>query len=80
MSNDKRITELDGLFSLVIKKYENVEWAFQFNNDDPILLGQPKDDTKELILTISNRSDSNVVFYDGKGNTFKIFARERVNN
>jgi len=78
MTNNKQQTAFDQLFTLVIKKYENVEWVFQFNNDEPILLGRPRDDTKELILTIGNRSDSNVLFSDGKGNTFKIFAREQT--
>jgi hypothetical protein len=78
MTKNKKQTAFDQLFTLVIKKYENVEWVFQFNNDEHILLGRPKDDTKELILTIGNRSDSNILFSDGKGNTFKIFAREQT--
>jgi hypothetical protein len=57
--------------------YENVEWVFQFNNGEPIKFAQPVNDVKELTFTLSNRSDSNIVFYDGKGNTFKIFAREK---
>ena len=60
-----------------IATYDNVEWVFQFNDDNPITIAQPTDGTKELNLTIGNRSDSNMVFFDGKGNTFKIFAREK---
>ena len=59
--------------------YENVEWVFQFNDDKPIKFAHPTNGTKELTFTLSNRSDSNVVFHDGKGNQFKIFAREKNN-
>ena len=59
--------------------YENVEWVFQFNDDEPIKFAQPTNGTKELTFTLSNKSDSNIVFYDGKGNQFKIFAREKNN-
>jgi hypothetical protein len=62
---------------ITIEEYDNVEWAFQFNNDNPITIAQPIEGTKELNLTIGNRSNSNMLFYDGKGNTFKIFAREK---
>ncbi len=73
MTNNKRQMAVP----IGIATYDNVEWAFQFNDDNPITIAQPTDGTKELNLTIGNRSDSNMVFFDGKGNTFKIFAREK---
>ena len=78
MSNNKQHTAVKPFAIITIEEYDNVEWAFQFNDDNPITLAQPTDGTKELNLTLSNRSDSNIVFYDGKGNTFKIFAREKT--
>jgi hypothetical protein len=61
--------------------FKNVEWAFQFNNDEPIKFAEPDEfnTDKGLTFTLGNRGDSNIVFTDGKGNEFKLFARERVN-
>jgi hypothetical protein len=61
-----------------IATYDNVEWVFQFNDDNPILISQPIGGEKELIIKLNNTSYSNIVFYDGKGKTFKIFAREKT--
>ena len=61
-----------------IATYDNVEWVFQFNDDNPILISQPIGWEKELIIKLDNTSYSNIVFSDGKGNTFKIFAREQT--
>jgi hypothetical protein len=57
--------------------FENVEWVFQFDDDEPKLLATPLDDTKKFIIEISNTSTSNILFTDGNGKTFKIFAREK---
>jgi len=59
------------------KIFENVEWVFQFDYDEPILLGEPLEDAKELVFRIGNNNNSNIWFYDGKGKTLKIFAREK---
>lgn len=60
--------------------FENVEWAFQFNNDEPIFLAEPSPygGAKEVTFTIGNTTHSNIIFRDNKGNEFKIFARERI--
>jgi hypothetical protein len=57
--------------------FENVEWVFQFDDDEPILLAKPLEDTKEFVIRIGNNNQSNICFYDGNGKTFKIFAREK---
>jgi hypothetical protein len=57
--------------------FKNVEWMFQFDNGEPILFITPLEDSKKLIIEINNTSTSNICFYDGNGNTFKIFAREK---
>ena len=59
------------------KIFENVEWVFQFDYDEPILLDKPLEDAKELVFRIGNNNNSNIWFYDGKGKTLKIFAREK---
>ena len=59
---------------------EQVEWAFQLNKDKPFLLATAINNEKSLIIKVRNKKNSNIVFRDGKGNEFKIFARERTNN
>jgi prepilin-type processing-associated H-X9-DG protein len=58
--------------------YENVEWVFQFDDDEPKVFNSPLGDTKKLVIEINNTSTSNIWFFDGSsGKTFKIFAREK---
>ena len=59
------------------KQFENVEWVFQFDEDEPKLLATPLDNTKKLVIEINNTSTSNILFKDGNGKRFKIFAREK---
>jgi hypothetical protein len=74
MEKDKRQTAVP----IGIATYDNVEWVFQFNDDNPIPISKPIGGEKELIIKLNNTSHSNIVFDDGKGNTFKIFAREQT--
>ena len=74
MSNNKQQTAVP----IGIATYDNVEWVFQFNDDNPIVISKPIGGEKELIIKLNNTSHSNIVFFDGKGNTFKIFAREET--
>jgi hypothetical protein len=74
MEKNKQVTAVP----IGIATYDNVEWVFQFNDDNPILISQPIGREKELIIKLDNTSYSNIVFSDGKGNTFKIFAREQT--
>ena len=71
MSNDKQQTAI----GIVNDKIENVEWVYQFNNDNPIIISKPIGSEKELTIKLNNTSCSSIVFDDGKGNTFRIFAR-----
>ena len=61
-------------------EFEQVEWAFQLNNDKPFLLATAINNEKSLIIKVRNRKNSNIVFRDNKGNEFKIFARQRTDN
>jgi hypothetical protein len=74
MTNNKQQTAVQ----IGIETYDNVEWVYQFNNDNPIPISKPIGGKKELIIKLNNKSYSNIVFDDGKGNTFKIFAREET--
>ena len=68
--------------TIVTNKIENVEWVFQFNDDEPVFFAEPYPygGAKEVTFTISNTTDSYIVFMDNKGNEFKIFAREKGGN
>ena len=57
--------------------FENPEWVFQFDEDEPISITSSLDGTKEFVIRIGNNNNSNIWFYDGNGKTFKIFAREK---
>ena len=85
MSNNKQ--NLETLTYVILPtisnhKIENVEWVFQFNDDEPVFLAEPSpyEGAKEVTFTISNTTDSYIVFMDNKGNEFKIFAREKGGN
>lgn len=61
-------------------EFEQVEWAFQFNNDEPCLFMKANNKEKCLKVIVRNKLNSKYVFNDGKGNQFKIFARQRTDN
>ncbi len=61
-------------------EFEKAEWAFQFNNDEPVLLANAEKDQNKLVIKIGIKENSVLTFKDGKGNEFKIFARERIDN
>lgn len=61
-------------------EFENFEWAFQFNENEPVLLAKANEGSKKLIIHVGNKKSSVLTFKDGKGNEFKIFAREAIKN
>ena len=79
MSNKKQYL---GTTRIVKNEIENVEWVFQFNDDEPVFFAEPYPygGAKEVTFTIDNTIHSNIVFRDNKGNEFKIFAREKGGN
>lgn len=79
MEKSTKIMETVKINSDSIFQYKNPEWVFQFNNDEPLVLSQAKEpSTKQFTMVVGNTSTSNIVFSDGKGNEFKIFAREQT--
>jgi hypothetical protein len=62
------------------KKYEECEWVFQFDDDEPHVFAWTNEDMKneepQVQLTISNNEHSNITFTHPNGRVFKIFARE----
>jgi hypothetical protein len=43
-------------------------------------LAKPNEGSKKLIIHVGIKKSSVLTFKDGKGNEFKIFAREAINN
>jgi len=64
------------------KKYEECEWCFQFDEDEPQIFAWTdpelnKDEDPKVIFTISNIENSYISFTHSKsGKKFKLFARE----
>ena len=71
-----------GEIKLDQKKYEECEWCFQFDEDEPQVFAWTddelnKDEDPKIIFTITNIENSYITFQNGKtGKLFKIFARE----
>ena len=67
------------------KKYEDCEWCFQFDEDEPQVFAWTDDDLNKsedpkVIFTITNVENSYITFQNGKtGKIFKLFARELTN-
>ena len=64
------------------KKYEECEWCFQFDEDEPQIFAWTDDELNKnedpkVIFTITNVENSYITFQNGKtGKLFKLFARE----
>ena len=68
------------------KKYEECEWCFQFDEDEPQIFAwtdneSDKNEDPKVIFTITNLENSYITFQNGKtGKVFKLFARELTND
>lgn len=75
--NKEGVLDLTNIKPIV---FENCEWCFQFDNDEPYVFAateKPEEpaETPKVTFTVLNNSNSNIIFsYNGK--EFKIFARE----
>ena len=71
-----------GDITLSQKKYEDCEWCFQFDEDEPQIFAWTdpdlnRDEDPKVIFTITNIENSFITFQNSKtGKLFKIFARE----
>jgi hypothetical protein len=61
-------------------KYEECEWCFQFDDNEPQVFAWTDEDMgndePQVQFTISNNANSNITFTHTDGKVFKIFARE----
>ena len=71
-----------GDITLSQKKYEECEWCFQFDEDEPQVFAwtdpeMNRDENPKVIFEITNVENSYISFTSTEtGKTFKIFARE----
>lgn len=59
------------------QRYENTEFCFQFNDDEPVVFANSNGNS--CTIRIEPTSNSNMIFNDGSGNVFKLFARQVEN-
>ena len=70
-----------GLADINQEKYEDCEWCFQFDNDEPQIFAWMddelnKDEDPKVMFSITNVKDSYINFTHQNGKVFKLFARE----
>ena len=64
------------------KRYEECEWCFQFDEDEPQVFAWTDDELNKsedpkVIFTITNVENSYITFQNGNsGKLFRLFARE----
>jgi hypothetical protein len=64
------------------KRYEECEWCFQFDEDEPQIFAWtdsnlPSDENPKVVFSITNLENSYITFQNSKtGKLFKLFARE----
>ena len=56
---------------------QDVEFCFQFGDDEPIVFATGPN---ECSIRLNPNSAANMVFTDNNNNQFKLFARERQND
>jgi len=57
---------------------ENVEFCFQFGDEEPIVFATGPNECS--IRLSPNTENSNIIFTDSNDKQFKLFARERQND
>jgi multimeric flavodoxin WrbA len=82
----EEVVEIENpIIQLNQKKYEECEWCFQFDEDEPQIFAWTDDDSSKnedpkVIFTITNVENSYITFQNGNtGKVFKLFARELTN-
>jgi hypothetical protein len=74
------VTNPTELVSITLPKpivYDNCEWCFQFDDNEPYVFAAVENptETPKVTFTINNTSESTITFTHND-RTFKIFARE----
>ena len=78
----EEVVEIENpIIQLNQKKYEECEWCFQFDEDEPQVFAwtgeaDNLDEEPKVIFTITNAENSYITFTHKNGKSFKLFARE----
>ena len=77
----KEIVPELGLASINLEKYDDCEWCFQFDEDEPQIFAWMddelnKEEDPKVMFSITNVKDSYINFTHQNGKVFKLFARE----
>lgn len=59
------------------QRFQNTEFCFQFGDNEPIVFANTLGSS--CTIQLNPTSDANMIFNDGNGNVFKLFARETQN-
>ncbi len=59
------------------QRFQNTEFCFQFGDNEPVVFANTSGNS--CTIHIEPTSASNMIFNDGNGNVFKLFARETEN-
>lgn len=69
-----------GKIELRHERWDECEWCFQFDEDEPHVFAWTnegdKNEKPEITFTLSNVKGSNIHFKHSDGKVFKLFARE----
>ncbi len=82
IENESPNIEQFGEISLTQEKYDDCEWCFQFDEDEPQIFAwtdgnENSEEEPTVTFTITNRKNSYITFTNSKtGKVFKLFARE----
>lgn len=83
MSRKKKqqpVPDITSEMTSVIQHFMPCEWVIQFDNDEPVVFTESDKDRplKEVVITISNHSESHIMFTDSKtGKKFRIYSRQK---
>ncbi len=61
-----------------IVEFEQAEWVFQFDNEEPVVFAwaNTPGEKAEVSINLKSNSGTNLEFRDRNGKVFRIFARE----
>ena len=70
-----------GMANINQEKYDDCEWCFQFDEDEPQIFAWMddelnKEEDPKVMFSITNLKDSFISFTHQNGKIFKLFARE----
>ena len=59
------------------QRFQNTEFCFQFGDNEPVVFANTAGSS--CTIHLEPTSESNMIFNDGDGNVFKLFARQSEN-